>query len=194
VEGNASQQSHEEKLQQQAATRQSHNTGMQEATKSTRHKQPVLPVYVVRSSAIDGKGVFARRKIPAGSLIIEYQGERISWSRAQKRAEAAGMPINHTYFFTLNDGRIIDGGSEGNAAHFINHSCEPNCEPLEHMDGRIFIYSLRDIERGEELTYYYALIYEGRHTQAIKRSFPCHCGSPACTGTMLAPKVRKRKA
>ena len=150
--------------------------------------------YVVHTSAIHGSGVFATRRIAAGSRIIEYRGERISWELAQQRAAASGKPISHTYFFTLNDGRIIDGDSSGNDARFINHSCEPNCEPLEHPDGRVFIYSLQDIESGEELTYYYALIYEGRHTKVVRQSFPCHCGTPACTGTMLAPKATTRKA
>jgi SET domain-containing protein len=146
--------------------------------------------YEVRSSTVHGKGVFARRKIPAGEQIIEYRGERISWEDAQERAEIQGRPFNHTFFFTVSDGRVIDGGTRGNDARYINHSCEPNCEPLEHDNGRVYIYSLRDIERGEELSYYYALIYEGRHTAAVKRAFPCHCGAPGCPGTMLAPKVR----
>ncbi len=150
-----------------------------------------LPPFMVKTSKVHGKGVFARRKIAPGECIVEYQGERIAWALAQQRAAAAGGPVNHTFFFSLADGRVIDGASGGNDARFINHSCEPNCEPLEHEDGRVYLYSLMDIGRGEELTYYYALIYEGRHTAAIKRAFPCQCGSPACTGTMLAPKSRK---
>jgi SET domain-containing protein len=153
---------------------------------------PTSPPYKVKSSDVHGNGVFATRRIAAGACVVEYQGERIEWETAQARAEAAGGPISHTFFFSLSDGRVIDGAVNGNEARFINHSCEPNCEPLEHEDGRVFIYSLMDIEPGEELSYHYALIYEGRHTAAIKRSFPCHCGSPSCTGTMLAPKRRSK--
>ncbi len=152
------------------------------------------PSYIVKASPVHGNGVFARREIPAGDCIIEYQGERIAWTTALERADAAGGPVNHTYFFSLADGRVIDGASHGNDARFINHSCEPNCEPLEHDDGRVHIYSLMDIAPGEELTYYYALIFEGRHTQAIKRAFVCRCGAPGCSGTMLAPKSRKKSA
>jgi SET domain-containing protein len=148
--------------------------------------------YKVKSSDVHGNGVFATRRISAGACIVEYQGERIEWKAAQERAEATGAPISHTFFFSLSDGRVIDGAVDGNEARFINHSCEPNCEPLEHEDGRVFIYALMDIEPGEELSYHYALIYEGRHTAAIKRSFPCRCGSPSCTGTMLAPKRRSK--
>jgi uncharacterized protein len=148
--------------------------------------------YEVRTSNVHGKGVFASVPIFAGQQIIEYKGERICWDTALERAASKGYPIGHTYFFSLADGRVIDGASRGNAARFINHSCEPNCEPLEHDDGRVFIYALRDIEPGEELSYYYALIYDGRHTKAVKRAFPCHCGAPSCSGTMLAPKKAKK--
>jgi len=153
-----------------------------------------LPSWTVRKSSIHGKGVFARRRIPAGQRIIEYKGERISWPEAIRRAEAKGGPLNHTFFFSLADGRVIDGEADGNEARFINHSCEPNCEAMEHDDGRVYIYAQRDIARGEELSYHYALIYEGRHTAAVKRAFACRCGAPGCTGVMLAPRRNGKSA
>ena len=162
--------------------------------KSARAKtSSPLPAYVVKASTIHGTGVFARRKILAGERIIEYKGERITWPEAQRRAEAKAGPVNHTFFFTLADGRVIDGEAHGNDARFINHSCEPNCEAMEHEDGRVFIYALQDIGRGEELSYNYALIYEGRHTAAIRRAFECRCGAHGCSGVMLAPKKRGRR-
>ena len=151
------------------------------------------PAYEVRRSPVHGNGVFARRKIPAGERIDEYLGERISTDESAARAEAGGGPINHTFFFSLADGRVIDGGSNGNDARFINHGCEPNCE-AEEDDGRVYIFASHDIEKGEELTYNYALIYEERHTAAVKKAFECRCGAPTCTGTMLAPKKRKPAA
>lgn len=150
------------------------------------------PAIKVKASAVHGQGVFATRDIPAGSCIIEYAGERIEWAEAERRAEEKGGPVNHTFYFSLHDGGVIDGGSNGNEARFINHACEPNCEAVEHEDGRVFIYALRLIKRGEELNYNYALIYEGRHTPAIKRAFTCRCGTPGCKGTYLAPKRRGR--
>ena len=149
--------------------------------------------YEVRESPIHGKGVFALRAIGAGERIIEYRGERITWDDATDRAAARGGPINHTFYFSLADGNVIDGGRRGNDARWINHACEPNCEAYED-DGRVYIHALRDIDAGEELNYNYALIYDERHTPALKRLFACRCGTPACTGTMLAPKKRSRKA
>lgn len=146
--------------------------------------------FEVRRSTIHGNGVFASRHIDAGECIVEYLGERITSDESAIRAERGGGPVNHTFFFSLADGQVIDGGSDGNDARFINHACEPNCEAYEE-DGRVFIYALQDIDAGEELNYNYALIYEERHTAAVKRMFECRCGAPSCTGTMLAPKKRK---
>lgn len=150
------------------------------------------PAYEVKLSSIHGNGVFARRFIDAGERIIEYRGERISWDDATQRALDAGGPINHTFYFSLADGRVIDGGRRGNEARWINHACSPNCEAYEE-EGRVYIHALHPIEAGQELNYNYALIYDERHTPALKKLFECRCGTPGCTGTMLAPKKRARK-
>jgi SET domain-containing protein len=152
-----------------------------------------LPPYTVKSSKVHGNGVFARRKIAEGTCIIEYQGERISWKEALRREQLKEGDSTHTFLFSLDDGRVIDGGSQGNDARWINHACEPNCEAREE-DGRVYIYALRDIQRGEELNYNYALVLDERHTPAVKRAYACLCGAPTCRKTMLAPKRKKSAA
>jgi SET domain-containing protein len=147
------------------------------------------PFFVVRESRIHGKGVFAARKIPKGSMIIEYKGERITSRRAALRNSRQEDP-NHTFFFSLESGRVIDGAVDGNDARWINHTCAPNCEALEE-DGRVFIYALRDIRRGEELGYDYHLFLEERYTPKLKQEYACRCGAANCRGTMLSPKRRK---
>ena len=61
------------------------------------------------------------------------------------------------YLFRLDDERITDATVHGCAARFINHRCEPNCYsfPYTSPDGErhILIRALRDLARGEELTY-----------------------------------------
>lgn len=146
----------------------------------------------VRNSPIHGQGVFALRAIAPGERIIEYTGERVSWDETCRRNEEKGGPLNHTFFFSLDDGMLIDGGAGGNESRWINHSCEPNCEAVEE-DGRVFIHALHPIAPGEELKYNYGLIYEARHTPAVKRAFACFCGAPTCSGTMLAPKRRSKR-
>ena len=51
----------------------------------------------------------------------------------------------HTLLFELSDGMVIDAGLRGNAARWINHGCQPNCEAIEYDDGRVFIHARRTI-------------------------------------------------
>ncbi|MEO8924071.1 MAG: SET domain-containing protein-lysine N-methyltransferase [Caldimonas sp.] len=142
----------------------------------------------VRASGVHGKGVFAVAPIAEGKRIIEYTGPIITWKEAQRRHPHDPDEPNHTFFFHIDDKRVIDG-LNGGPAKWINHACEPNCEADEDEDaGRVFIKALRDIEPGEELNYDYGLVLEGRHTAKVKKEYECRCGSPECRGTMLSPK------
>ena len=141
----------------------------------------------VRRSGIHGKGVFALAPIAKGEMIIEYKGEMITWKQALKRHPHNPAEPDHTFYFHIDEGHVIDGHVDGNAAKWINHSCQPNCE-TDEADGRVFVMAKRAIKPGEELNYDYGLILEGRHTPKVKKQFECRCGSRKCRGTMLAPK------
>jgi SET domain-containing protein len=140
-----------------------------------------------RSSAIHGRGVFALQPIRKGARVIEYTGERISHREADRRYPSGREWSPHTMLFTVDRKTVIDATRRGNSARWINHSCSPNCEAVDDA-GRIYIEAIRDIRRGEELTYDYNLLLEERHTPAAKREHPCHCGAPRCRGTLLGKK------
>ncbi|PTB21577.1 SET domain-containing protein-lysine N-methyltransferase [Trinickia symbiotica] len=142
---------------------------------------------VVRRSGVHGKGVFASAPLSAGERLLEYKGERISWKEAQRRHPHNPDEPNHTFYFALEDGRVIDGNVNGNSARWINHSCAPNCE-AEEIEGRVFIHALRDIDADEELFYDYGLVVDVRLTKKLKAEYGCRCGARKCRGTMLAPK------
>lgn len=148
------------------------------------------PLFEVRESSIDGKGVFAVQPIPRGRRIVEYTGERITHEEADGRYDEDAMEHPHTYLFTLDKKTVIDATVQGNEARFINHSCEPNCEAVTD-DGHIYIEALRDIPVGEELTYDYHLEYKGRYKTEWRERYACHCGSSSCRGTLLLPKPRR---
>lgn len=141
----------------------------------------------VRESRIHGKGVYAIRAINAGDTVLEYKGKIITWRKAQKIHPHDPSQPNHTFYFHLDDGHVIDGKQGGNSAKWINHSCEPNLE-AEQKGLRIFLKALYDIKIGEELFYDYALMIEGRKTAKVKKEHACLCGSSNCRGTMLACK------
>ena len=146
-------------------------------------RSPSRP-YIVRHSTIHGRGVFAARGIAKDERIIEYRGQRTTWEIANDRPSPADDPY-HTFVFGLDDGRVIDASVRGNAARWINHSCRPNCEALED-NGRVFIAARREIRPGEELTYDYALVLDGRVSKRQRDAYRCLCGARRCRGTMLA--------
>jgi len=144
----------------------------------------------VRRSGVHGKGVFALQDLAEGETVIEYVGEIISWDEAQDRHPHDPNDPNHTFYFHVNEDRVIDALHGGNSSRWINHSCDPNCEADEEND-RIFIKAIRNILAGEELSYDYGLIIDEPYTKKLKAEYPCWCGSANCRGTLLSPKERK---
>jgi uncharacterized protein len=146
----------------------------------------------VRRSNVHGLGVFAAQRIPKGTRIIEYVGERVSHDEADRRYEEKDANDSHTFLFIVDSKTVIDAGVDGNDARFFNHSCDPNCESTVEKR-RVYIEAIRDIDPGAELTYDYQIQREDDDPDNIDDVFACRCGFPQCRGTMLWPTERKPK-
>ena len=138
----------------------------------------------VRNSDIHGRGVYASQDIETETQIIEYLGEYINKELSEERAweQAAKAEENGeaaVYIFTLDKKWDIDGNVPWNDARLINHSCEPNCEAWIEED-QIFIYSIKPIKKGEELTFDYGFDIE------CYQDHPCLCGKPSCKGYIVS--------
>ncbi len=141
----------------------------------------------VRKSGVHGKGVYAVAALRKGARIIEYTGEHLPWKKAMDLPPRDPKNPYHTFFFSLDNGDVIDAGRGGNDARWINHSCDPNCETTEEEE-RIFVYAKRSIGPGDELFYDYKIVPAERRTKKLEKEFVCLCGSTNCRGTMLEPK------
>ncbi len=141
----------------------------------------------MRASGVHGKGVYATKAIRKGARIIEYTGKHLPWKKAMNLPARDADDPYHTFFFSLENGDVIDASIGGNESRWINHSCDPNCETFEE-DDRIFVYALRSLKPGDELLYDYKLMSAERRTKKVAEEFACHCGSAKCRGTMLEPK------
>lgn len=160
-----------------------------------RRKPTTSPYIVVRKSRIHNKGVFARKDIPAGTRIIEYTGEKITKAKAYEIYEQSFQSHKKNknngavYLFELNKRYDINGNVPYNTARYINHSCDPNCE-TDIIRGKIWIIAVRDIRKGEEITYNYGYSYEDHEDH------PCLCGSDRCIGYILKedewPKLKRK--
>lgn len=161
-------------------------------TRLSSSELPVPPLSVIQRgrSGIHGRGVYARVAIPAGHVIIEYLGERITKAESHRREAARLERVRQgrdasTYIFELNQRHDLDGSRGGNISRFINHSCEPNCR-AELERGRIWISAARDIAPGEEITFDYGFPFREWAEN------PCRCGAAQCAGYIVAKGQRWR--
>ncbi|XP_077577695.1 histone-lysine N-methyltransferase 2B isoform X2 [Stigmatopora nigra] len=132
----------------------------------------------VYRSAIHGRGLFCKRNIDAGEMVIEYAGIVIRSVLTDKREKYYDGKGIGCYMFRIDDFDVVDATMHGNAARFINHSCEPNCySRVINVEGRkhIVIFALRKIYRGEELTYDYKFPIED-----ASNKLNCNCGARRC--------------
>lgn len=106
----------------------------------------------VKTSRIHGRGLFAEQKIPEGAWIMQYTGQKLS-RREGARRDRFYSSIGYSALFDVED-HYIDGILGGNESVYINHSKKPNLEALIRRGG-VWFQALRDIKKGEELTFDY---------------------------------------
>lgn len=123
-------------------------------------RRPSLSVR--RSSAGNGRGLFAHSRLVKGDVVAEYTGPRIPTSYADL--------LSTRYLFEIDEKWTIDGSTRKNIARYINHSCAPNCE-ADLREGRIFICAACDIAPGEELT----IDYGDEYFDEFIRPHGCKC-------------------
>ncbi|XP_031722275.1 histone-lysine N-methyltransferase 2B isoform X3 [Anarrhichthys ocellatus] len=144
-----------------------------------RHLEKISKEAVgVYRSEIHGRGLFCKRNIEAGEMVIEYAGTVIRSVLTDKREKYYDGKGIGCYMFRIDDFDVVDATMQGNAARFINHSCEPNCySRVINVDGRkhIVIFALRKIYRGEELTYDYKFPIEDENSK-----LHCNCSTRRC--------------
>ena len=139
----------------------------------------------IAKTADRGHGLFASERISAGSLIIEYCGEVISseecYARLSRYAEEG---ISDFYMFQLSRALVIDARLYGNAARFINHSCDANCATQTWTVGaqqRVGVWAIADIAQGEEITYNYNAHTFNARGQGDGVIQHCRCGAANCS-------------
>ena len=143
-----------------------------------------MKLYKIKKSNIDKNGLCASQNIKKGTKIIEYIGKIIS----KKETDENNKFDNNKdiYLFNLNNRYDLDGNFKFNTARLINHSCNPNCE-VKGAGLKIWVYSIKKIKKGEELTYDYGFSYDKDYKQ-----FPCKCGGKDCVGYIVRSGSRWR--
>ncbi|MBI5644809.1 SET domain-containing protein [Candidatus Kaiserbacteria bacterium] len=121
--------------------------------------------FLVKDSGLGtGKGLFAARDFKKREYLLDYTGIKI----ATKVADT----LSSRYLFEINSRWTIDGEPSSNTARWINHACEPNVE-AEIEGGRIKIYAIRNITKGEE----FAIDYGDEYFDEFIKPVGCKCGA-----------------
>ena len=140
--------------------------------------------YFRKKSGINNLGLFAKTDIKKGEKVIEYKGKKFTHKQVEENDRFDNSKA--IYLFTLNERYVLDGDTKTNIAKYINHSCDPNCE-VDIINGKIWIIAIKDIKKGDELSYDYGFGYD-----ADFRQFPCKCGSKNCCGYIVRDDQRWR--
>ena len=140
--------------------------------------------YFRKKSGINNLGLFAKSDIKRGEKVIEYKGRKFTHKQVEEDDRFDNSKA--IYLFTLNERYVLDGDTKTNTAKYINHSCNPNCE-VDIINGKIWIIAIKDIKKGDELSYDYGFGYD-----ADFRQFPCKCGSKNCCGYIVRDDQRWR--
>ena len=143
-----------------------------------------MKLYKIKKSNIDNRCLYAAKDIKDRTKIIEYKGRIITKKQVEENSKFDNEKA--IYLFNINKKYDLDGDFKYNTARLINHSCDPNCE-VYGTGLKVWVYAIRDIKKGEELTYDYGFGFDQDY-----RDFPCKCGSKKCVGYIVREGSRWR--
>ena len=125
-----------------------------------------MKLYKIKKSNIDNRGLYANRDIKDGTKIIEYKGKIVTKKKVEE-----------------------DTKFDNDKAIYL---CNPNCE-VAGTGLKVWVYAIRDIKEGEELSYDYGFGYDEYY-----KDFPCRCGSKNCVGYIVREgsrwRIKKQKS
>lgn len=126
-----------------------------------------------------GKGVVTAESIKSGTTIVLYGGHVMSLEQECELDEKI-----KDYPHQIDDLFVIGPASvhEIQVSDYINHSCDPNCG----FQGQIRLVTMRDIEKGEEITFDYAMVLSQSEHTLSAYELDCKCARANCRGKITA--------
>jgi hypothetical protein len=147
-------------------------------------EHPLAPTQVwvddrlaIRDSAIEGRGLFFDRALPAGTTVTRLGGRLVSSAELEVLIHLADTDPDAPYVDTIT---VYSGAHlvlpPGTPIHFANHSCDPTL----WLAGPFEIVTRRDASAGE------ATLDYGTISGAEGFQMECHCRAGNCRGTVTS--------
>lgn len=132
----------------------------------------IHPDIILKKSKIAGRGLFAKKEIPCGTIVWKMGQDRLyTLEQVRKFSKKYQKTLEHYSYEwkgLVHYPRGID--------KYWNHGCTPNTAPSFSARDEMDI-AIMDIKKGQELTYDYGLLM-GKIDPVLR----CRCGSPSCRG------------
>jgi uncharacterized protein len=139
------------------------------------------PKAAVRTSPIQGRGLFAVEPIRKGEIVCIKGGSIFNRQRLQEVSQILG-PAEIQIAEDLFIGPRTAEEREGSMI-FSNHSCDPNLG----VRGQIIFVAMRKIDAGEELTHDWAMTDDDQY------EMDCNCGAKSCRQVITGQDWRREE-
>lgn len=124
-----------------------------------------------------GKGLFAKKDIRKGEMILEFIGDLINFEQTLTNYQGDPLQVDKNLYISLQQ-----------PVRFVNHCCEPNAG----IKNDVFLVALEDICQGAEIYFDYSTSMDEDHWVMV-----CECGSVNCRQIVkdfkyLPPQVKQK--
>lgn len=151
-----------------------------EVAKTSKYGKAELPkikngkkVYVKEKG--DGFAVFAKDAIKKGETLFVMGGYILTIEDENKLSGiVSDKPIEISEEFSIGPRTASDIARM--PQHYVNHSCNPNAG----FKGQMFMVAMKNISKGDEILYDYAMIMHTNEKSNSYFQFECLCGSKKC--------------
>jgi SET domain-containing protein len=139
-------------------------------------------MYEIRTSTIKGNGVFATQDIKKNEFIFQFDLNPLPRYSLEEIDTNPKLKVNADHSDYFGHGKYVIDLSPPS---YLNHSCSPNCYIKMKTIAIKDVYTLRNIEKGEELTVDYTLTAVDQFAGMGFWELDCKCGSENCRGKLI---------
>jgi|SRR3989344_5554352 len=142
-------------------------------------KAYISPKAKIKSSLVEGKGLFADDYIPKGEVVLQFGGNYTNKAGADEALKAEKLIMQWDEDLYSYEDRGDDDG------YFLNHSCDSNTWMIDAFT----LVAKRDIKNGEEITADYVL---WESDENYISNWECKCGAQNCRAKITGKDYQKK--